>query len=166
MAEKILFLTGKLAERQLKRILKAMKPEFTYKINQIGVSVAALMSENIIMRRVKVDETFNKIIIPGKFRGDLKKLSNYFQIPVERGPEDLTSLPDYFGMDNNETQLDESDCLIFAEIVDATTLTVNEILTRAEEYRNDGADVIDIGCMPDTEFSNLEEVIYKLKKSK
>lgn len=165
MAEKILFLTGKLAERQLKRILKAMKPDFSYKINQIGVSVAALMSENIIMRRVKVDETFNKIIIPGKFRGDLKKLSNYFQIPVERGPEDLTSLPDYFGMDNNETQLNESDCLIFAEIVDATTLTVNEILTRAEEYRNDGADVIDIGCMPDTEFSNLEEVIYKLKKS-
>ena len=86
MAEKILFLTGKLAERQLKRILVPMKPDFSYKINQIGVSVAALMSENIIMRRVKVDETFNKIIIPGKFRGDLKKLSNYFQIPVERVP--------------------------------------------------------------------------------
>ena len=59
-------------------------------------------------------------------------MSNYFQIPVERVLEDLTSLPDYFGMDNNETQLNESDCLIFAEIVDATTLTVNEILTRAE----------------------------------
>ena len=52
MSEKILFLTGKLAERQLKRILSTMKPEFSYKINQIGVSVAALMSENIIMRRV------------------------------------------------------------------------------------------------------------------
>ena len=63
MAERILFLTGKLAERQLSRILKAMKPEFSYKINQIGVSVAALMSENIIMRRVKVDSKIDKIII-------------------------------------------------------------------------------------------------------
>ena len=55
MPEKILFLTGKLAERQLKRILSAMKPEFSYRINQIGVSVAALMSENIIRRRLSKD---------------------------------------------------------------------------------------------------------------
>ena len=45
MSEKILFLTGKLAQRQLERILNTMKPEFSYKINQIGVNVAALMSE-------------------------------------------------------------------------------------------------------------------------
>ena len=35
MAEKILFITGKLAERQLKRILRSMKPDFGFKINQI-----------------------------------------------------------------------------------------------------------------------------------
>ena len=163
MAEKILFLTGKLAERQLKRILKAMKPEFSYKINQIGVSVAALMSENIILRRVKVDDSFDKIIIPGKFRGNLKKLTNYFQKPVERGPEDLSNLPDYFGLDSHKKKLNESECLIFAEIVDATILNVEEILARANQYRKDGADVIDIGCMPDTNFKNLEEVVYKLK---
>ena len=65
MVEKILFVTGKLAERQLQRILNAMKPEFSYKINQIGVSVAALMSENILMRRVEkdkgIDRPFNSI---------------------------------------------------------------------------------------------------------
>ncbi len=165
MAEKILFLTGKLAERQLKRILKAMKPEFSYKINQIGVSVAALMSENIILRRVQVDKSINKIIVPGKFRGNLDKLSNYFKIPVHRGPDDLTHLPDYFGLDNYSKRLNKSDCLIFAEIVDATTLSINEIMTKAEKYRNDGADVIDIGCMPDTRFDNLEEVVSKLKDS-
>ena len=43
MSKKILFVTGKLAERQLKRILNVMKPEFSYKISQIGVSVAALI---------------------------------------------------------------------------------------------------------------------------
>ena len=34
VSEKILFLTGKLAKRQLERILNSMKPEFSYQINQ------------------------------------------------------------------------------------------------------------------------------------
>ena len=64
MSEKILFLTGKLAERQLRRILSSMKPEFSYKINQIGVNVAALMSENIIMRRLNKEQNADRIIVP------------------------------------------------------------------------------------------------------
>ena len=107
MSKKILFLTGKLAERQLTRILKAMKPEFSYKINQIGVSVAALMSENIIIRRVPKENNFDKIIVPGKFRGNLEKLSKYFEVPVTRGPDDLTHLPDYFGIDSSSKKLIE-----------------------------------------------------------
>ena len=150
MSKKILFLTGKLAERQLSRILDSMKPEFNYKINQIGVSVAALMSENIIMRRVTKEKGYDKIIVPGKFRGDLQKLSNFFDIPVERGPDDLTNLPDYFGLEYQEQNLKDNDCMIFSEIVDATILSVDQILNRAFEYKKDGADVIDLGCMPDT----------------
>ena len=128
MAEKILFLTGKLAERQLKRILKIMKPEFSYKISQVGVSVAALMSENIIMRRVSKDKEIDKIIVPGKFRGDLEKLSKFFDVPVERGPDDISHLPDYFGLDSSKIELDQYECDIFAEIVDAAVLDVSEII--------------------------------------
>ena len=105
MQKKILFITGKLAERQLKRILKSMKPDFRFKINQIGVNVAALMSENIIMRRLDKPRNIDKIIVPGKFRGSLEKLSNYFDIPVERGPEDLTDLPDYFGIKSPQNSM-------------------------------------------------------------
>tara|TARA_B100000886_G_C20414664_1_gene488709 strand:- start:207 stop:1586 length:1380 start_codon:yes stop_codon:yes gene_type:complete len=165
VSKKILFLTGKLAERQLSRILDSMKPEFNYKINQIGVSVAALMSENIIMRRVTKEKGYDKIIVPGKFRGDLQKLSNFFDIPVERGPDDLTNLPDYFGLEYQEQSLKDNDCMIFSEIVDATILSVDQILTRAFEYKKDGADVIDLGCMPDTKFNHLEETILKLKEN-
>tara|TARA_Y100000589_G_scaffold179388_1_gene169841 strand:- start:73 stop:1455 length:1383 start_codon:yes stop_codon:yes gene_type:complete len=164
MAEKILFLTGKLAERQLKRILKIMKPEFSYKIGQVGVSVAALMSENIIMRRVSKDEEIDKIIVPGKFRGDLEKLSKFFDVPVERGPDDISHLPDYFGLDSSKMELDEYECDIFAEIVDAAVLDVNEIIKVAKKYVSMGANVIDLGCMPDTDFKHLEETIFKLKK--
>ncbi len=163
MVEKILFVTGKLAERQLQRILSAMKPEFSYKINQIGVSVAALMSENILMRRVEKDKGIDKIIVPGRFRGDLDKLSKFFKVPVLRGPDDIRNLPDYFGMDKKKEELNEYDCLIFAEIVDATLLSVSEIIEKAKKYKKDGANVIDLGCMPDTKFDHLEETIGKLK---
>ena len=164
MAEKILFLTGKLAERQLKRILKIMKPEFSYKISQVGVSVAALMSENIIMRRVSKDKEIDKIIVPGKFRGDLEKLSKFFDVPVERGPDDISHLPDYFGLDSSKMELDEYECDIFAEIVDAAVLDVNEIIKVAKKYVSMGANVIDLGCMPDTDFKHLEDTVFKLKK--
>ena len=163
MPEKILFLTGKLAERQLKRILSSMKPGFSFKINQVGVSVAALMSENIIMRRVSKEQDVDKIIVPGKFRGDLDKLSKFFDIPVERGPDDLSHLPDYFGLESSQKELEEYDCQIFAEIVDATKLSVEDILKIAKNYSQLGADVIDLGCMPDTKFNHLEKTIEKLK---
>ena len=163
MSEKILFLTGKLAERQLKRILSSMKPEFRYKINQIGVNVAALMSENIIMRRLDKEQNADRIIVPGKFRGDLKKLSRYFNIPVERGPDDISHLPDYFGLKKPERELTDYECEIFAEIVDAADISTSKILNIAKQYANEGANVIDLGCMPDTKFEHLEESVRALK---
>ena len=163
MSEKILFVTGKLAERQLKRILNVMKPEFSYKISQIGVSVAALMSENILMRRISKDDEISKIIVPGRFRGNLERLSKFFKVPVERGPDDLRNLPDYFGLDSFQDKLEKYDCLIFGEIVDATILTTNQIIERAKEYKKDGANIIDLGCMPDTKFDHLEDTVQKLK---
>ena len=163
MSEKILFLTGKLAQRQLERILNTMKPEFSYKINQIGVNVAALMSESIIMRRLPKTQEFDRIIVPGKFRGSIKKLSNFFNIPVERGPDDISNLPDYFGMKVVDERLTKHSCLIFAEIVDAAILPVSKIVKIAKKFINDGANVIDLGCMPDTDFKHLEESINALK---
>jgi dihydropteroate synthase-like protein len=163
MSEKILFLTGKLAERQLRRILSSMKPEFSYKINQIGVNVAALMSENIITRRLDKEQDADRIIVPGKFRGNLKKLSRYFNIPVERGPDDISHLPDYFGLKGPDQKLEDYECEIFAEIVDAADISIDRILSIAKQYISQGANVIDLGCMPDTKFEHLEATIKALK---
>ena len=163
MSEKILFLTGKLAKRQLERILNSMKPEFSYQINQIGVNVAALMSESIIMRRLSKNQSFDRIIVPGKFRGNLKKLSSFFNIPVERGPDDVSNIPDYFGMKIVEDKLEDYDCEIFAEIVDAAILSIPQIVKISKKYIRDGANVIDLGCMPDTEFNHLEDTVKAVK---
>ena len=54
MADKILFLTGKLAEPSLHKVLASMSPlPFEHRVHQIGVSVAALITDKMIIRRFK-----------------------------------------------------------------------------------------------------------------
>ena len=53
MAEQLLFLTGRLAKPRLERILAGLEnSEFGYQIVDIGVKVAALMTVDIIRRRL------------------------------------------------------------------------------------------------------------------
>lgn len=164
MSEHILFLTGKLAEKQLQLILKKMQPDFSYTIHQIGVKVAALMTADMLARRLK--ETFNadKLIVPGRCRGDLDALSQTLGIPVERGPDELKDLPLYFGKKMQHIDLSQYDVKIFAEIVDAPNVSVDAVLERAHYYKNNGANVIDIGCLPDTPFPQMETMIQTLKQ--
>ena len=162
--EHILFLTGKLAEKRLTRILEEISPdEFSYEIQNIGVSVAALMTAQMIGRRLKGIDTYDRVIVPGLCRGDLNQLSEEKGITFERGPIDLKDLPAHFGKKGKVTSLDMFDVAIFAEIVDAPMVNIDTILNKAEKYREDGADVIDIGCLPDTPFPHLEETIKTLK---
>jgi len=52
---------------------------------------------------------------------------------------------------------------IFAEIVDASAVTVDAIVARASAMRAAGADVIDLGCLPDTPFPHLEDAVRALR---
>jgi dihydropteroate synthase-like protein len=163
MAEHILFLTGKLAEKQLRRILQEMEPEFEYTVHQLGLTVAALMTADMIRRRLKDTFGADRILVPGRCRGDLESLSQEIGIPVERGPEELRDLPEYFGKAAKKPDLSQYKIRIFAEIVDAPRLEINAILRQAEDYRRHGADVIDVGCLPSTPFPHLEATIEALK---
>lgn len=164
MSEKLLFLTGKLAEKSLHKILAGMQPtDFQYRIAQIGVSVAALMTPELIVRRLPDAGDADRIVLPGLCRGDLKLLEDKYGIPAERGPEDLKDLPQYFGRGGKEPDLSKHDVKIFAEIVEAPDLSVEGILKRAAHYREQGADVIDLGCLPNTPFPHLPEAIQALK---
>lgn len=164
MSEHILFLTGKLAEKSLHRVLESMQPtEFSYEVRQLGVSVAALMTTQLIQKRLKDTGQADKIVIPGRCIGDIEILSNSLGIPVERGPEELKDLPAYFGQTAINTDLSKFDVQIFAEIVDAPNMSIEEIVQRAYIYKQDGADVIDIGCLPNTPFPLLAEAVKTLK---
>jgi len=136
---------------------------FKYRVNQIGVSVAALMTPDLIARRLSDAGDADKIIVPGLCSGNLSPLEDKYGVPVVRGPEDLKDLPQYFGRQSKATDLSKYDVTIFAEIVDAPHLSVDGILARAEFYRSQGANVIDLGSLPNTPFPHLKEAIQALK---
>ena len=162
MSEHILFLTGKLAEKSLHQVIESMQPEFTYEVRNIGVSVAALMTAKMLERRVKELDGIDRIIVPGLCQGDTTELSETLGVDVQRGPKDLKDLPAFFGHEAFVPDLSRYDVRIFAEIVDAPRMSIEAILQQAERYRNDGADVIDIGCLPGLDFPHLEAAVEAL----
>jgi len=164
MSEHLLFLTGKLAEKQLYGILEKMQPDFEYTVHQLGLKVAALMTTDMIARRLKDTFGADRIIIPGRCRGDVDALAKNMGLPIERGPDELKDLPAYFGKEAHKYDLSRYSVRIFAEIVDAPNIGVEEVVKRAHYYRKNGADVIDIGCLPSTPFPHMEDIITALKQ--
>ncbi|MDD5272683.1 MAG: DUF6513 domain-containing protein, partial [Methylovulum sp.] len=166
MSEHILFLTGKLAEKQLHGILEKMRPDFSYTVHQLGLKVAALMTTDMVARRLHDTFGADRIILPGRCRGDIAALSQHFNnLPVMRGPEELKDLPLFFGKKAHTYDLSQYRVKIFAEITDAPSLSVAQVLERAAYYRHNGADVIDLGCLPSTPFPHLEESVQALKQA-
>jgi dihydropteroate synthase-like protein len=164
MRERLLFLTGRLAEKRLEKVLQAMAPTpFDWSILNVGVKVAALMTEPILMRRLPRPIEADRVIVPGRCRADLARLAQEFGVSFERGPDELKDLPEFFGKAAAALDLSGHSVRIFAEIVEASQLSVEAIVARAERLRAAGADVIDLGCLPDTAFPHLEDSVRELK---
>ena len=159
-----MFLTGHLALRRLDTLLRSMAPTpFEWAIFDVGVKVAALMTEAILLRRLPRPLQADRVIAPGRCRADLDRLSVEFGVAFERGPDELKDLPAFLGRAGAPLDLSRHSLRIFAEIVDAPGMNVAALLARAGAMRAAGADVIDLGCLPDTPFPHLEESVRALK---
>jgi dihydropteroate synthase-like protein len=164
MTERILLLTGHRAYPRLIKTMNSLGPTpFVWRAFDIGVKVAALMTEAIILRRVPRPLDADRIILPGRCRADLDALSRALGVKVERGPDEVADLPAYFGRGGRAPDLSRFDIRIFSEIVDASGVSIEDILQRAEKMREEGADVIDLGALPDTPFPHLEDSVRALK---
>jgi dihydropteroate synthase-like protein len=165
-AERLLFLTGHLAEPRLRRVVERLgETDFEWQIFDIGVKVAALMTEAIIRRRLTrlTALTCDRIIVPGRCRADLDRLSAEFGVPFVAGPDEVSDLPGFLGRGGIPPDLSRTDIRMFAEIVEASELPVEQIVAKAWQLRKAGADVIDLGCLPDTPFPHLEDAVRALK---
>jgi dihydropteroate synthase len=171
--EHIVFLTGRLAQPSLERVLAGIEAApFSYEVREIGLQVAGLMTADMIGRRLASPvlsegpagaRRADRIMVPGRCRGDLDALTAHYGIPVVRGPEELKDLPRHFDRAAKAIDLSSYEVAIFAEIVDAPRLDVAAIVARARRHAADGADVIDLGCLPATHFDHLEDSVRALK---
>jgi dihydropteroate synthase len=162
MAERLLLLTGHLAEPRLARLLAGLEPgRFDARALDVGVKVAALMTTPIVLRRLPRPLDVDRVIFPGRAALDPETLAQAFGVPFERGPDELADLERHLGSIGHRPDLSRHDTRIFAEIVDAPLLAPEALLARA--LHAEGADVIDLGCRPGTDFPGLEGAIRALK---
>ncbi len=164
---RILFVTGRLAEFALRRLLDDLAPRagFVPEVAVLPISVAALMPPKWVARHLVVPEGVGRVILPGYCRGDLGPvLEKVGDVKVERGPEDLRDLPVFFGQaDTKREGYGGYSIEILAEINHAPTLELRELLRQAERFGAEGADWIDLGCNPDDRWTGVGEAVRELR---
>jgi len=160
--QRVLFVTGRLAEPALRRVLEEMAPPFAYDVAVLRITVAALMTTPWIARFLEVPAGTDLVLLPGLVEGDPAVLADKFGVRVEKGPKDLREIPVYFGRAAIAPDYGAWDIEIVAEINNAPRLERDALRRHAEYFRDSGADVIDVGCTPGLPFPALGDVVREL----
>lgn len=163
--ERILFVTGHLAESPLREVLAGSSEgaDWSWDVAVLGVSVAALLHTDLVARRLDLPEGVDRIVLPGWCQGDLQALGQSLGLPVDRGPKDLYDLPGYLGGESrSEVPLEAYSIEILAEINHASRLSEAELMAEALLLGESGADVIDLGMVPGESWSEVESATRRL----
>lgn len=165
---KILFVTGKLAEPSLRKILAELAPVagFEAEVAVMPITVAALLTTEWVGKRLSIPPGTDRIILPGYCRGELESIPRPEHIPLEHGPRDLRDLPEFFGKRRQRpAHYGKYDIEILAEINHAPALGLTKILDIADDYRRDGADIIDLGCDPGSTWNEIGNTVRALTEA-
>lgn len=165
--EHLLFVTGKLAEKALRRVVAEVAAEhgFEYSIAVMPITVAALMTPRWIARHLTVEEQITRLVIPGYCSGDAERLERETGRPVERGPADLRELPQFFRRRARRIDYGEYDIEIVGMIDGAEQLSLKAISDRAMGMFHAGADVIGLGHDSTTHWPQGDKAVRSLRKA-
>ena len=160
--QRVLFVTGRLAEPALRRVLEEMAPPFAHDVAVLKITVAALMTTEWIARFLEVPPGTDLVLLPGLVEGDVAAIAGKFGVRVEKGPKDLREIPVHFGRAAIAPDYGAWDIEIIAEINNAPRLDRATLRGQADYFRDSGADVIDVGCTPGLPFPALGDVVREL----
>ena len=90
-----MFVTGKLAEPALRRVLAETSLPFAADVAVMRITVAALMTTEWIARSLEVPPGTDLVMIPGLCEGDVGPVAAKTGVRVEKGPKDLREIPQY-----------------------------------------------------------------------
>ncbi|MCP4784448.1 MAG: dihydropteroate synthase [Fuerstiella sp.] len=162
----VLFVTGRLAEFGLRETVAELSQRlgFQYEILVPGIQVAALLHVNLLQKRLQVPTGVDRVVLPGWCQGNLAQLETHFGMTFERGPRDYRDLPEHFGLGaRKEVRLDDYSVDIIAEINHATRMSVADVVAEAKALSDDGADLIDVGCVPGESCRSVGEIVLALR---
>ncbi len=162
--EHIHFVTGRLAEHSLRRVVEPLAREagFDFTVQVLPITVAALMTPEWIARHVSPAPMATRVLLPGYCGGDLDVVEQAAGVPVRLGPRDLRRLPDFFGRRPPPDDYGRYDMEIIAEINHCPRMRLDRIRVLARQLADDGADVIDVGCDPSGPWTGVGEVVRAL----
>lgn len=163
---RVLFVTGRLAEFSLRQVLDDLAPRagIEAEVAVLPITVAALMTPAWIAKKLRPPEGVGRIVLPGHCRGDLGPVEALAPgVPVAVGPEDLRDLPRWFGQAGPPEDYGKYDVEILAEINHAPRLSREELVRQALAFAAQGADLIDVGCEPGEPWAGVGDAVRALR---
>ncbi len=162
--QNIHFVTGRLAQQALRAELQTLSARhaFDFTIQVMPISVAALMNGQWIAARIEVPDRASQVVLPGYAAAGLETVQQACRVPVRIGPKDLRDLSLMFGENPPPADLSRYDIAILAEINHAPQMDSDALQQIALQMKNDGADLIDIGCDPSGRWEGIAECVRGL----
>ena len=160
------FVTGKLAEPALRRLLAELAPRagFEYSVAVVPITVVALATTPWLANHLTPLGTVRPHRASRSVHG---RLDAFRHLPVELGPKDLRDLPDFFGAKCADLAgYGAFDIEIIAEINNAPNIPLDKLLAQARQAQADGADIIDLGCLPGTTWAGIGDAVRLLARSR
>ena len=162
---KVLFVTGRLAEPALRRVLDEMAPPFEAAVAVLKITVAALMTTPWIARFLEVPPRHRPGAHPGPVRRRHRgPAASGSACRSRKGPKDLREIPRYFGQAAGRARATARTTSRSSPRSTTPRSCRREAVRAAADYfRASGADIIDIGCTPGLPFPALGDVVRELR---
>lgn len=163
------FVTGKLAASATQEIVSALQREFGFAsdVDVLPITVAALMTPKWLQRNLTIRADADYVVLPGYLEPVLKDIKEFFPESAHKflcGPKDIRDLPQLFGKKLRRGEdYGEYFVEILAEINHAPRLELPTLIATAKKLQQAGANVIDVGCDPNSRWSHIAEAVKALR---